>query len=104
MHPSHRDLQLQVVLCRGCGHCSFVKEKGKNMAKWKGQWRIAGQNGKPNLVSITDGDMTWDDIDEATYRLQCIRPPLEDLPWRGGVKPAAAAPTPPVSTPPIKST
>ncbi|MBY0240093.1 MAG: hypothetical protein K2X55_12335 [Burkholderiaceae bacterium] len=65
------------------------------MAKWKGQWRIAGQNGKPNLVSVIDGDMTWDDVDEDAYHLHCIQPPLEDLPWRGGVKPSAPVPLPP---------
>lgn len=69
------------------------------MAKWTGQWRIAGQNGQPNLVSVTDGDMTWDDVDEASYRLQCIQPPLEDLPWFGGKTPSPTAGIPPSQNP-----
>jgi len=69
------------------------------MAKWTGQWRIAGKNGQPNKVSVTDGDMTWDDVDEASYHLQCIKPPLEDLPWLGGVKPLPVVPPTPVQNP-----
>jgi hypothetical protein len=69
------------------------------VAKWTGQWRIAGNNGQPNKVSVTDGDMTWDDVDEASYHLQCIKPPLEDLPWLGGVKPLPVVPPTPVRNP-----
>ena len=51
------------------------------MLKYTGMCRIAGENGEPNMVRVTDGDMTFDDVDEASYHRGCWQPPLEELPW-----------------------
>ena len=51
------------------------------MPKFKGEWRIRGANGTPNRVQVTDGDMSWDDIEEMEYRRSCYQPPFDDLPW-----------------------
>ena len=57
------------------------------MPKFTGQCRIAGVNGQPNRVRVTDGDMSWDDVDEASYRLACFKPDVEELPWCQGLEP-----------------
>ena len=51
------------------------------MPKWKGMCRIRGLGGTPDMVRVTDGDMTFDDVTEEAYRLACMKPPLEDLRW-----------------------
>lgn len=43
--------------------------------------RIRGENGSPNMVRVTDGDRTFDDVDEAGYNFNMYKPPLEELPW-----------------------
>lgn len=39
------------------------------------------------MVRVTDGDMIWEDVDEAYYRLAAYRPPIEDLDWCAGCAP-----------------
>lgn len=53
------------------------------MPTFKGKCRIRGENGAPNCVRVTDGDMVWEDIEETEYRRACIQPPFDDLPWCG---------------------
>lgn len=62
------------------------------MPKFTGLCRIAGVNGQPNRVRVTDGDMTWDDVDEAHYGFCCYTPSLEQLPWSQGFEPVVPAP------------
>lgn len=42
------------------------------MPKWTGMCRIAGGDGQPNMVRVTDGDLTFDDVDEPSYRMSLI--------------------------------
>lgn len=51
------------------------------MPKFNGVCRIQGRNGLPDMVRVTDGDLTFDDVDEPGYNRSMIKPPLEDLPW-----------------------
>lgn len=50
------------------------------MQKPEGVCRIAGENGEPNRVRISDQDFVRD-IDEKSYRIATINPPLSQLPW-----------------------
>lgn len=51
------------------------------MSKFTGTCRIRGENGSPNLVRVTDGDLTFEDVDEPSYNFAMIKPALEELPW-----------------------
>ncbi|WP_155754076.1 hypothetical protein [Burkholderia vietnamiensis] len=51
------------------------------MPKFTGVCRIAGKDGQPNMVRVTDGDMLWDDVDEPAYRRATFLPPIEELEW-----------------------
>lgn len=58
------------------------------MPKFTGECRIAGTKGQPNRVRVTDGDLTWDDVDEAQYRTACYKPDFDDLPRCVGQAPS----------------
>lgn len=51
------------------------------MPKFTGVCRIRGEAGQPNMVRVTDGDLTFDDVDEKGYHMSLIQPPLDELPW-----------------------
>lgn len=59
------------------------------MPTYTGMCRIAGKEGEPNRVRVTDGDMIWEDVDEPHYRLAVIRPPIEELTWCAGCEPTS---------------
>lgn len=59
------------------------------MPTYTGLCRIAGKEGHPNRVRVTDGDMIWEDVDEPHYRLAAIRPSIEDLDWCAGCEPVS---------------
>ena len=62
------------------------KRRARQMAKFTGVCRIKGNEGSPNMVRVTDGDMVFDDVDETGYRFAHYQPPLEELPWCSGYK------------------
>jgi len=49
--------------------------------EFKGLCRIKGENGEPNRVRVTDGDLFFDDVTEEDYRSATFKPPLEELTW-----------------------
>ena len=51
------------------------------MPKFTGMCRIKGDDGQPDMVRVTDGDMIFDDVDELGYIRACYQPPIEDLDW-----------------------
>lgn len=52
------------------------------MPTFTGTHRIKGENGDPDMVGISDGDMDLDPISEEDYKFGMFKPDLEDLPWR----------------------
>ncbi|MCA8064384.1 hypothetical protein [Burkholderia sp. AU38729] len=35
-----------------------------------------------DMVRVTDGDMSWGDVDEPYYRRAAFHPPIDELEWR----------------------
>lgn len=54
--------------------------------KFRGICRIKGENGGPNRVRVTDGDLVFDDVTEEDYRSAIYKPPLEELTWCSSTK------------------
>lgn len=50
------------------------------MPIWYGQFRIEGAPDQPDLVEVTDGDLTYRITEQDYHQLMC-QPALTDLPW-----------------------